>query len=127
MKWSWSNGTTCERSPRKNMINTNDNIQYTQEVPKEIVENTAYLQSLNCGDNLEGFHESNKREDSYNRMAEREMITQIGQNPFNTTSDYVNNVSIQDKFLKPINTISIDKSKPNNIGEQVNTSLNLEK
>ena len=55
------------------------------------------------------------------------MITQIGQNPFNTTSDYVNNVSIQDKFLKPINTISIDKSKPNNIGQQVNNSLDVEK
>jgi hypothetical protein len=117
MEWKWSNGTIVARSPR---IHANPDVTQPQppemHVPKEILDNEAYLQSLNC-DYESTFRENNKREESYNKMAEREMIAQIGQNPFftNNTTDndeYVNNVTIQDKFLKPVSTIIVDKTKP---------------
>ena len=43
----------------------------------------------------EPFSSSNKREDTYNKMAEREPICQISQNPFmphNSFADVVNNL-----------------------------------
>jgi hypothetical protein len=117
MEWKWNNGTIAERSPR--IRTTHDDSKPPppeMHVPKEILDNEAYLQSLNC-DYESTFRENNKREESYNKMAEREMIAQIGQNPFftNNTTDndeYVNNVTIQDKFLKPVSTIIVDKTKP---------------
>ena len=117
MDWKWSNGTIVARSPRIR-AKTNDTQPSSPEmhVPKEILDNEAYLQSLNC-DYESTFRENNKREESYNKMAEREMIAQIGQNPFFTNNtidndEYVNNVAIQDKFLKPVSTILVDKTKP---------------
>jgi hypothetical protein len=117
MEWKWSNGTIVERSPRIRAKDDNTRPPPPEmHVPKEILDNEAYLQSLDC-DYESMFRENNKREESYNKMAEREMIAQIGQNPFftNNTSDndeYVNNVAIQDKFLKPVSTILVDKTKP---------------
>jgi hypothetical protein len=116
MEWKWSNGTMAERSPRISAKPDNTRPPPPEmHVPKEILDNEAYLQSLDC-DYESMFRENNKREESYNKMAEREMIAQIGQNPFftNNTPDndeYVNNVSIQDKFLKPVSTILVDKTK----------------
>ena len=100
MEWKWSNGTIVARSPRIS-AKTDGNIQHPppeMHVPKEILDNEAYLQSLDC-DYESMFRENNKREESYNKMAEREMIAQIGQNPFftNNTPDndeYVNNLNL---------------------------------
>ena len=54
------------------------------------------------------------RESMYFKMAERDMISQTGRNPFffNSTS-YVDQVSLQDRFLKPKSTILVDKSVAN--------------
>jgi len=51
----------------------------------------------------------NRREDSYQKMAEREMVGQIGQNPF-SQRDYLQDITVQDHFLKPIST-SVEKEK----------------
>jgi hypothetical protein len=115
MEWKWSNGTIAERSPRISVKTDTSPPPPEMHVPKEILDNEAYLQSLDC-DYESMFRENNKREESYNKMAEREMIAQIGQNPFftNNTPDndeYVNNLTIQDKFLKPVSTILVDKTK----------------
>ena len=117
MEWKWSNGTIVAKSPRiRAKTDETRHPPPEMHVPKEILDNEAYLQSLDC-DYESMFRENNKREESYNKMAEREMIAQIGQNPFftNNTQDndeYVNNVAIQDKFLKPVSTIIVDKTKP---------------
>ena len=49
----------------------------------------------------------NKREDTYNRMAEREMVGQIGMNPF-MNRNYLEDVMVQENFLKPVST-SLEK------------------
>jgi|AntAceMinimDraft_18_1070375.scaffolds.fasta_scaffold328913_1 hypothetical protein len=115
MDWKWSNGSIVERSPRISIKEDNPVSAQSMHMSKEILDNEAYLQSLNCDYDSE-FRENNKREESYNKMAEREMIAQIGQNPFfvNNNQDndeYVNNVTIQDKYLKPVSTIMVDKTK----------------
>jgi hypothetical protein len=122
MEWKWSNGSVVERSPRIQIpINHEQQPRQPQQpnngasIQKEILDNNAFLQSLNCDPGFD-FRENNKREESYNKMAEREMIAQIGQNPFFINNhldndEYVYNVSIQDKFLKPISTITTDKIK----------------
>jgi len=104
MEWKWSNGEKYEKSPRqKPMIKT------------QHIEKTAIQQSLLSEDdqwimNQEGelfvFGEDkpmNRREDTYHRMAEREMIGQIGYNPF-SKNEYLNDVMQQEQFLKPIST-----------------------
>ena len=49
---------------------------------------------------------TNKREDTCTKMGEREMMRQVGMNPFLQT-DYVKGIEIQDKFLIPFH-----ESKP---------------
>ena len=51
----------------------------------------------------------NKREDTYNRMAEREMVGQIGMNPF-MQRNYLEDVIVQENFLKPVST-SLEREK----------------
>jgi hypothetical protein len=51
-----------------------------------------------------GFKSSNKREELDTKIAGRDMIQQIGFNPFLGESSYVNDISIRDQFLKPVNT-----------------------
>jgi hypothetical protein len=43
---------------------------------------------------------NNKREDTCTKMGEREMVRQVGMNPFLRT-DYVKGIEIRDKFLVP--------------------------
>jgi hypothetical protein len=49
---------------------------------------------------------TNKREDTCTKMGEREMMRQVGMNPFIQT-DYVKGIEIRDKFLIPFH-----ESKP---------------
>ena len=52
-----------------------------------------------------GFHKKeNKREDNNNKMLEREMIMQTNQNPFMIKNNYVDDLTVQDEFLKPKNS-----------------------
>lgn len=47
---------------------------------------------------------SNKREDANTKLNERVMFGSINQNPFMTQSNYINDLEIQDSFLKPKNS-----------------------
>jgi len=52
-----------------------------------------------------GFHKMpNKREETYTKMSEREIMGQIGQNPFLPNHNYLNDIVTQDQFLKPVST-----------------------
>ena len=50
------------------------------------------------------FKKENKREDHNNKMLEREMIMQTSQNPFMIKNNYIDDLTIQDEFLKPKNS-----------------------
>ena len=46
----------------------------------------------------------NKREETNNKMLEREMIAQTNSNPFLLGNDYLEDLSVQDQFLTPQNS-----------------------
>ena len=123
IEWKWSNGEKMEKSPR--MVKQYVSQQPTQQQRSEYTENNsedlAYQQSLlseNDTWSLDGpqfindIKPLNKREDNYNRMSEREMFGQINQNPFLVTNKYIDDLMVQEKFLKPICT-SMEKEKNN--------------
>ena len=44
---------------------------------------------------------NNRREDTYMKIASREMFNKINQNPFLLGNDYVSDIVNQDQYLKP--------------------------
>jgi hypothetical protein len=108
MSLRWTDGTVCEKSPRKSLIKQEIETAIHVETIKE---NTAYLQSLddNCNWLEPSFLSSsmqsqnyNKREESCYKISEREMVTQIGQNPFLGNNSYLQ--GLKNDHLKSIAT-----------------------
>ena len=107
--WKWTDGQPYERSRRMK-----HQIQLENERYKKEVESSAYSSSLNYDENTwdilnqslsgSGFKVSNKREELGNKLADRQPIQQIGYNPFLGEANYINDISVRDQFLKPINT-----------------------
>lgn len=110
MEWKWTKGEPYERSRR---IFKETNVVENEKFNKEI-ENSAYSTSLNHDEHTwdilnqslsgNGFKVSNKREDLDFKIADRELVQQRGNNPFLSETNYIDDISIRDQFLKPINT-----------------------
>ena len=73
----------------------------------------AYTSALNHDENTwdvlnqgiyGGFKVSNKREELDTKISGRDMVQQIGFNPFLGQTNYAEDISIRDQFLKPVNT-----------------------
>ena len=115
MDWKWTDGQPYERSRRMKHQIQIENEQFSKKI-----ENTAYTSSLNHDENTweilnqtlsgSGFKVSNKREELGDKLSNREMVQQIGFNPFLGETNYVDDISIRDKFLKPINTTQEEKN-----------------
>lgn len=113
----WTDGLPYERSRRMKHQIQMENEQFKQEM-----ESSAYSTSLNHDENTweilnqslsgTGFKVSNKREELGNKLAGREMVQQIGFNPFLGQTNYADDISIRDQFLKPINTTEDDTKMP---------------
>ena len=93
----WSNGSLVERSPRrvKNELKYESNNELEHNIDNQAHRNSMLEYDWTMQQQQEPFSSSNKREDTYNKMAEREPICQIGQNPFMPNSsfaDVVNNL-----------------------------------
>jgi hypothetical protein len=107
MDLKWTDGKPYERTRRMKY-------QIENEEFSKKMETTAYSSSLNHDENTwellnqsisgSGFKVSNKREELGDKLANREMIQQIGFNPFLGQTNYVDDISIRDQFLKPMNT-----------------------
>lgn len=110
MEWKWTKGEPYERSRR---IFKETNVVENENFNKEI-ENSAYSTSLNHDEHTwdilnqslsgNGFKVSNKREDLDFKIADRELVQQRGNNPFLSETNYIDDITIRDQFLKPINT-----------------------
>ena len=121
IEWKWTQGEPYQKSARKiikkqqqqfeTQINYDDNPQQTS--------NIALQQALLSENDVWSLEEQqvfvnpdkpmNKRENTYNKMAEREMMGQIGMNPF-MQRNYLEDVMVQENFLKPIST-SLEREK----------------
>jgi hypothetical protein len=109
MDWKWTKGEAYERSRRLKHVQELENKQFSKEM-----ESAAYTSSLNYDENTwdilnqsqagSGFKVSNKREELDSKIAGRDMVQQIGFNPFLGESSYINDISVRDQFLKPVNT-----------------------
>lgn len=117
MNWTWSNGDVYERSPR--IQKQNQQQQYALQQQHQQQQNLhnqhmAQQQSLlsesdpwsldEFGKQFSNSSSMNKREDTYNKISEREMMGQMGRNPFMMENNYLHDVITQDDFLKPIST-----------------------
>jgi hypothetical protein len=111
MEWKWSNGIPYKKSKR---VNKNDIIEQDQdEIFSKKIEESAYTTSLNHDENTwdilnqgiyNGFTQSSKREELHDKIANRQLVQQKGFNPFLNESNYVQDISNSDMYLKPINT-----------------------
>ena len=109
MNWKWTKGEPYERSRRLKHVQELENKQFSKDM-----ESSAYTSSLNHDENTweilnqnaanSGFKVSNKREELDSKIAGRDMIQQIGFNPFLGQTNYAEDITIRDQYLKPINT-----------------------
>jgi hypothetical protein len=109
MEWKWTKGEPYERSRRLKHVQQMENEEFSKNM-----ETSAYTSSLHHDENTwdilnqsfsnSEFKVSNKREELDSKIANRELTQQIGFNPFLGESSYINDISIRDQFLKPINT-----------------------
>jgi len=117
IEWKWTKGEPYERSRRPIKQETQENyiVEEQDEKFSKEIEHSAYTTSLNHDENTwdilnqslynQGFRQSNKREALDDKIASREMVQQIGFNPFLTNqTNYVDDIAIRDQFLKPVNT-----------------------
>ena len=129
-KYQWTNGTKPERSTRKREKNmsskdekSNNEYQiqhqieckesqssiYSQHAPKLTPTYQSYLTSPPF---MNSEYEIKQREDTCIKMGEREMMSQIGQNPFFSGNlNYADQLAIQDKYLKPVSSVETNKGK----------------
>jgi len=125
IEWKWSIGEKPIRSLRTNVNTDTNEYDQTGVYNQEQTEMHVINQCLYSGDEMfidqsqkqmlrEFQTQPNKREDTYTRMAEREMMGQIGMNPFfsnnGSNSGYIEDLMNQENFLKPIST-SMEKTK----------------
>jgi hypothetical protein len=121
--WKWSLGTQYERSKRikrSTDVQRSTDIQRSTEVKRD-VDNHILKQCLLSDDECwqqekqmaqKTFlqeEDTNVREDTYNRMSQREWTVQTGVNPY-SNNNYMDDLIVQETFLKPINS-QIDRLK----------------
>lgn len=120
MEWKWTKVEPYERSRRLRHVEEFENKKFSKEM-----EESAYTTSLNHDENTwdilnqsaanSGFKISNKREELDTKISDRDLVQQIGFNPFLGETNYVNDIGIRDQFMKPINTTSdLVKNKTKN-------------
>jgi hypothetical protein len=112
MEWKWTKGEPYERTRRMVRTNENTNNKIDTEYIKQI-EDSAYSSSLNHDENTwdilnqsiyNGFKRESKREELDFKIADRELVQQIGFNPFLGNQNYLEDIQVRDQFLKPVNT-----------------------
>jgi len=124
----WTDGKSyykTNRITRLNYLITINNTNINTNIPEENtntyfetqIENAAHSSALNYDENTwellnqscatNDFKSVNKREEMDSKISDRDLVQQIGYNPFLGSSNYVNDISIRDEFLKPQNTKSV--------------------
>ena len=81
----WTDGTKCERSAKRQKLDP------VEEALKE-------------GPIPDVLPTHNKRELSNNKILERGMMSQTSQNPFLIRNNYLEDLNIQENFLRPKNS-----------------------
>jgi hypothetical protein len=108
---TWSCGIKPERSsaserthePRQERPEertTGDDHQASADHGKQ-----AIMTALDFGDPLNGFRVcSSRRDDANAKIGERELIGRVSHNPFLVEETYLNDITVEDRLLRPRNT-----------------------
>jgi hypothetical protein len=111
IEWIWSNGEKPIKSQREQKPNTNEMGSMNQFKEEYVKSQCLYGEDTFIDINQQSLmtefqRQPNKREDTYTRMAEREMVCQRGMNPFlsNNNNDYMTDLMNQETYLKPKST-----------------------
>ena len=118
--WKWSTGEAYYKSarPEKNEQQQQQDVGYDSQINainQSLADDSFFNQDsdlINITNSMFSRNQNangTRREDLDTKIADREMISQRGVNPFLQTS-YVNDVLARDMFLKPINT-TFERSK----------------
>ena len=97
--WTWSKkNERLEKSlkserPNLNVAETEINVALPETLEEKIIQDAQST-----------FVEENKREQNSERLSKREWMTNVQINPFHTKNNYINDISVQDKFLRPKNS-----------------------
>lgn len=95
----WSLGEKYEQSTKA------DREKYLANDANDNSSDYNQMKSLLFEDGTEScMRVSNKREDANTKLNERSMIESINQNPFLPRNNYINDLQVQDEFLKPRNS-----------------------
>ena len=100
----WSLNEEYEKTPRRKP-NQHIPSSQTQTMEEEIITRSDFL-NLQDDDNS-----TNKRESTYSKMGERDLVSQANMNPFMSKNNYVNDLDVQDQFLKPLNSNFVKKEE----------------
>ena len=112
VEWKWSTGEIYNKSARIKKEKEDEEYEIRKEESElfnVLSQESAYQQSFlndkwglerQGNQGIQGFQELNKREDAYNRMSEREIVGQIGMNPFLENKSYVDDIIVQDNYLR---------------------------
>ena len=105
----WKSGETPERSHK----NDNPNIKKEQTPPQSFAmqEGSDFNQQCMAMTGIsrmemdlgmaEMNQDSNRRDSMNGKLSARRMIQQVGQNPFHTGNSYINDLKVQEQFLRP--------------------------
>jgi hypothetical protein len=105
MVWSKvKKGEKVEKSFKCDNPNLKEKEKESQNKEKEIKEKTSELikSDLVIGDTF--INRGNKRELANTKLNDRNLISQIGQNPFMTNNNYLHDLEVQQNFLIPQNS-----------------------
>ena len=118
MEWKWVKGESYQKSKRPIKKDAESTNQIDLDQLNKDHQLDAYTSSLNYDENTwdilnqsvsqNGFQNSNAREELDSKISNRSLVQQVGTNPFFDEKDYVDNISIRDQFMKPINTTCDD-------------------
>ena len=114
MQLKWTKKEPYERSIRQSKQRQKESqITDSNQAFSDELANSAYASSLNHDENTwdiltqsiySDFKISNKREYLDDKISQRELMQQRGSNPFLQNTNYLNDMSVRDTYLKPRNT-----------------------
>jgi hypothetical protein len=88
----WTNGETCERSKRT--IHSNNRFMNDE---------SNSFDQFTSGE-FSSFRKDSKREYANNKINDRMMFAQTNRNPFLSNNSYLDDLNVQESFLKPQNS-----------------------
>lgn len=101
----WHSGERCERS-MKRTINSETSAAssaLTQSLNPKLETEINIKEELFRNANSFG-NASNKREDANTKLSERQLIGSVTHNPLLTETNYINDLEVQENYLRPQNS-----------------------